>query len=143
MREIKFRAWDSDNNSMIYSNQDRIDTADYWWEISPLKVGCITGESGGSQFEPPEPIVTYYEDIMQFTGLYDKSEKEVYEGDILDNNLYVGWNQLHCAWALFDNKGLCKELLADEYDSHGDSLTPWHIDIEIIGNIYENPELIK
>jgi len=60
-REIKFRAWDDDAGCMIYSNNNE---DDYWWEINPLRLGCIIGDSGGNQFEPPEPIVAYYDLVM-------------------------------------------------------------------------------
>ena len=60
--------------------------------------------------------------IMQFTGLKDKNGKEIYEGDIMKNYDYhffvVEWNKKNARW---DN---C-------------------FGREVIGNIYENPELIK
>jgi uncharacterized phage protein (TIGR01671 family) len=72
--------------------------------------------------------------LMQYTGLKDKNGKEIYEGDILKNpryeesyvveyhgDGYVGWGD--------DRRSGCY-LITDE-------------DIEIIGNIHENPELIK
>jgi hypothetical protein len=81
-------------------------------------------------------------DLMQFTGLKDKNGKEIFEGDILDSHFKIEWNMLHCGWALFNRKGFCHQLLADEYDANGDILHPWQINGEVIGNIYENPELL-
>jgi uncharacterized phage protein (TIGR01671 family) len=108
------------------------------------------------QFQPnspyPKPYITDQhndcrdiEDIelMQFTGLKDKNGKEIYEGDILRNNYSVRWNQLHCGWALYNAGDFCVDLLADEYNRVEELLPPWHLDIDIIGNIYENPELLK
>lgn len=116
-REIKFRAWHKEAREMLYGDNILIFR---WLE------------------REHQPI-----ELMQFTGLKDKNGKEIYEGDILDNKFQIQWNQLHCGWALFNKKGFCHELLADEYDDIGNQLTPWQINGEIIGNIYENPELIK
>lgn len=132
-REIKFRAWDNDAEVMLYSDKKEYD--DYWWEFNPIKVGCITGESGGNQFEPPEPIVTYYEDVMQFTGLHDRNRKEIYEGDIVKGgNLSIAPVQFingAFVW-IYDHRPL---------GSFGED-SDTDIWAEVIGNIYENPELL-
>ena len=79
--------------------------------------------------------------VNQYTGLKDKNGKEIYEGDILtyynkySDKIYtqiVKWDQMWAGFGLFekDNKW-CKE-------------SDWVkiANIEIIGNIYENPELL-
>ena len=78
------------------------------------------------------------ETIGQFTGLYDKNGKEIYEGDILfigndgDKNIY---NKLSIKDGCFGYIGewTCKIIPFCYY-----SVTE-----EIAGNIYDNPELIK
>jgi len=72
--------------------------------------------------------------FQQWTGLLDKHGKEIYEGDILESNhklfrFEVIWSE---DWAMFTVKG----------DSVG-SLIRWATYCEVIGNIYENPELLK
>jgi hypothetical protein len=72
---------------------------------------------------------------MQFTGLLDKNGKEIYEGDIFEgsfSSVYkVKWDDETCSWYVHDvTRGLGFPLRKIE-------------NLEIIGNIYENPELIE
>ena len=68
--------------------------------------------------------------IMQFTGLTDKNGKEIYEGDIFHKGSgRVVWKEGSCQFVL---EGKDWENPLKLYTDH-----------EIIGNIYENPELIK
>ncbi len=77
----------------------------------------------------------YDNELMQFTGLKDKNGKEIYEGDIFSlgdlNILYV------CD---FDN-GYFGGMQHGNKSRVG--LAYWESNIEVIGNIYENPELLK
>lgn len=116
MREIKFRAWDICHKEMIYE----IDDIDFLHEEVYWKQ-CFA--------HPFQDI-----SLMQFTGLKDKNGKEIYEGDILGGALLCGavhWDNLRSKYVV--------------------QLTPegWH-DLpiisemkEVVGNIYENPELLK
>ncbi len=70
--------------------------------------------------------------LMQFTGLKDKNGKEIYEGDIF----------LITKEPQEDNT---VEFYEGEYQlsPHGFSLSDWYEQGEVIGNIYENPELLE
>lgn len=76
--------------------------------------------------------------LMQFTGLIDKNGKEIYEGDILiietGKPMVVGWSDKFVSFVL-NREGWAF--------SHwfGESCNPE--DCEVIGNIYDNPELLK
>ena len=81
--------------------------------------------------------------LMQSTGLVDKNGKEIFEGDILaveaDDevvNVNVLWDKKHALFIFKSKKYNEEELLAELVE---DNACP----IEIIGNIYENPELLK
>jgi len=92
----------------------------------------------------------------QYTGLFDKNGKEIYEGDII-RILYTDWPSNHTDLSLEDYKksishygevifndlfGNAKYELSNR-DWRG-SITPGtHGELEIIGNIFENPELLE
>ena len=81
---------------------------------------------------------TYKDDIilMQYTGLKDKNGKEIYEGDILKTvNGFV--TTVEYSRGMF-----CFDPVEDKYNRHAlFVLIPFQI--EIIGNIYETPELME
>ena len=79
--------------------------------------------------------------LMQFTGLKDKNGKEIYEFDLRENGHIVKWNTLHCCWGWFDEIGNFKEeLMGNGFIELG---IIDETDYEIIGNIHENPNLLK
>jgi len=114
MREIKFRAWETKENKML-SDHDLLE----------IRYGDI--------FE--------YE-LMQFTGLKDKNGKEIYEGEIvriniLDRIKVVVWDR-GAYWLCKNTNPESWVWTLGESEFRGDLS-----DIEVIGNIYENPELLE
>ena len=96
-------------------------------------------------------------ELMQFTGLHDKNGKEIYQGDVLKieadkkdygETSYSGYAEVvaHICGYSFRLFNPSEEEM-DERHIPWDSSSLWHIDnpkyVEVIGDIYENPELIK
>ena len=115
MREIKFRAWHKSNKTM--------------WGV--FKLGIYSAYSILSDGKISSHFEAYNDEfeLMQFTGLKDKTGKEIYEGDKLVWNKKRGVNVifLNGCWKA---GGFC---LADFNKQK----------LEVIGNIYEEKELLK
>jgi uncharacterized phage protein (TIGR01671 family) len=126
MRAIKFRAWDKKEKEMISHNRlFRLDTSN---ELPFL------------------PLLEKFKDeyeVMEHTGLTDKNGKEIYEKDVVD---FDGKKYM----VTFANGGfgIWKEIRTDLYsDETRDYYEPlWNLILdgcEVIGNLFENPELLE
>lgn len=126
-RELKFRAWHKEKNVMVYDNED--DSCGYWDGCCNSNVGMINTILNAEWYKVYE--------FMQYTGLDDKNGKEIYEEDILKVHYrgmsgvgYVEYDNDYCEYRIIIN--------ADK-----DYFNLWeNIDLEKIGNIYDNPELL-
>jgi hypothetical protein len=125
MRQIKFRAW--------YPKEK------VWLDgVEVYHDGSWMGEI----IRPDHADIGYCEKdgciLEQFTGLLDKNGKEIYEGDILKSDTYkvvwvIFWNDTSVRFEVKDANGLLPAELC-------------YINLQIhyvIGNIHENPELLK
>ena len=142
MRELKFRAWDTERKIMAQVN---------YLGLNDYEVGM---KAKFENWNAPYPYVCK---LMQYTGLKDKNGKEIYEGDIIKvirkhwNNCgkehlekiaeetgeVVFYKNLQVSLKTKEKEGTLYQpflwIFADEEDC----------EIEIIGNVYENKDLLK
>ena len=140
MRKIKFRAW-------FEGHMYEVAKLDFWG--CPEQATCDmagTGENG--EWKELFDIYVGEVELMQYTGLKDKNGKEIYEGDIVSFEDSDGGYEYP---DLVVNTGIV------EYGDLGFYFTnrvavemdDFYIkdgrcdEVEIIGNIYENPELLE
>jgi len=117
MREHKYKAWNKDHNFMglVYE-------IDFRYGIVKIETDEGTTHTFG---------ITKVE-LLQFTGLHDKNGSPVYESDIVR---YV--RECEKVASVSYNEDIAAFLFGE--DEIGDNIT----DIEVIGNIYQHPELIN
>lgn len=129
-REIKFRAWHKFLKKMF-------------------KIGQITLEEGIWNFEPNDRdfigmSIPYQPSfvLMQYTGLHDKNGKEIYEGDIVYCQTKYG--KAKAIIKFIDGKFVAYWNSALTHPENGHHIACYEINkrFEVIGNIYDNPELL-
>lgn len=134
MRELKFRAWDNLHKEMIVTG---FHVFGEYTLFNLIGQYCFETKGNKSSLERYDDIV-----VTQYTGLEDKNEKEIYEGDVVKCGYGVGIVVFNAGCFMvewIDDKEAYMEFLfsrKEMYARKDDEL------FEIVGNIYENPELI-
>jgi uncharacterized phage protein (TIGR01671 family) len=136
-REIKFRAWDKSNKRFVPDDE--------------LQVHTLGANITSNGINRTLDILGIAYDLSQFTGLKDKNGKEIYEGDILGiwestivddemadkKNYEVEWGGLDYPAFTLDGWEYGEMNPLSEISMSGD----W--EYEVIGNIYENDDLLE
>ncbi len=119
MSKIKFRAWDS--KKKVWTNYQIVDDMIYFMDKF---TGVWLRDDDFKRFK-----------LAQYAGSNDKRGKEIYDGYIIrfiDRNCLVVWSEKDCAFRIDVDRRITTALRKVHQP-----------DYEIIGNIYENPELLE
>lgn len=140
MREIKFRAWNKLLKKMV-----RLDKIKFWHElIYEIEDNTIGGKK--TTFSGNNDTI----ELSQFTGLIDRNNRMIFEGDILWHDCHIDEHPEMCivkfAYASFyivekddqDTEDYCMPLFSVAIDNKIKCPS-----LEVIGNVWENPEFIK
>ena len=140
MRDIKFRVWDKYNKKMIQS-ETILNICFVRTEHTPNLIVCTNRKINHFEEirEQDKKYCNEFE-LLQYTGIKDKNGKEIYEGDIFAHNnqkfevIYDGTRFIGVDGDRSGNGYCC---YVDSCYKNGSS------SIEVIGNVYENPELLE
>ena len=124
MRDIKFRAWDTEKQEMATVN---------FIGLNDYEVGMEDEEC--RHWRATYPYVCR---LMQYIGLEDKNGRKIYEGDIITIALDTG-NVITGSVGMNNGQWSIKY-----YDRYYPLVSIWYdMQPEVIGNIYENSELLE
>ena len=138
MRQIKFRGQDIASNKWLYG------------DLRYHKDDVCIFEREGNKGEQVKR-----ETVGQYTGLHDRKDQEIYEGDILfvefddksGGNQLVGWNEEMASWGamnVYDYQTLKEGYDWPEFMNYTLLAYLKHAIIcEVVGNIHDNPELMN
>ncbi len=130
MREIKFRAYNKDTEKMYKVGQVSLEKGIWSWEPDDREyIGMSM---------PYQPSFV----LMQFTGLHDKNNQEIYEGDIVYCQTKFG--KAKAIIKFINGKFVSFWDSALTHPQNGHCIASYDINsrVEVIGNIYENPGLL-
>lgn len=138
MRPIKFRAWDTAHKKM--------------WSAEEMGEDQLTIAVDGSGFinvhGDDKRLSSFLKHLvpLQFTGLLDKNGKEIYEGDIVRDSVDSNAEEIVFDKTKWVRSGISwKRFMTRDGDPYTTDLWEYTArkELEVIGNIHENPELIK
>jgi len=125
-RKIKFRAWDKTRKLFI--------------DVPDLR-DLLFGYGNNYDYTNGDDV-----EIMQYTGLKDRNGVEIYEGDLIENDVgrvcSVVWHEFRASFDcsfVSDNPDCAYKPMKD----YGFAPALWSIKVKVIGNIHENPDLVK
>lgn len=134
MREIEFRGKSVISGKWVYGwlNATTEEDGEYYWIDK-----CLCAEDGTDYSYQVDP-----ETIGQYTGLKDKNGKRIFEGDIVEINTDDNSSNINGfkGVVVYENTSfMLNEIGCDCFET----LNYWESELEIIGNIWDNKELLE
>lgn len=138
-RQIKFRVWDNEKKIWL----DKTDFCIYEGGAQEVEIGGTEYLYNGSSYNPLKFVENDLGGlycnrnliIQQYTGLTDKNNKEIYEGDIIEQN----FGEKSSRGFVKFSKGSFRVIWPHQpYDDLGYMLTEYII---VVGNVFDNPEI--
>lgn len=128
MRTIKFRAWDTITHTM--TDVRALDFNDDGQAVCAVDSSNINGDLGCEW------------KLMEYTGLKDKNSEDIYEDDIvLRESIIPGLVKRYMGVIKFDDVGRWR--IANDLLGYSKSMGRKYDSLKIIGNVYENPDLLR
>ena len=124
----RFRAWDTTKKEMFKDT------------FAITESGQVVVVEQEDVMSPPDYVFVDHLVIMQSTGIFDRNSQEIFEGDIVDYKGRKAVIKWHGSYASFIYR-FVDELKERVSEWHPLFLAYYHF--EVIGNIYENPELLE
>ena len=132
MREILFKAKRKDNGEWVYGYPMRHPQAaqsesyePFWTMFAPPTDPEDTG--GVFEIDP--------DTLCQYTGLKDKNGNRIWENDVIkcNGNTLVRWSEKYSGWCLTQRKWMFEHFFGEAISA---------CNCEVIGNIFDNPEMV-
>lgn len=152
MREIKFRVFElkapydnSVGQQMYYGVEGAYDTLGHMTNTKGDEIAYSWNSFGDVLYDVKEGRLA----LMQYTGLKDKNGKEIYEGDIV---LHVCYGtdfkdaeklKIESLQSFFEDRGYYTREHDEDWEDNNKAFSIQLLRFEVIGNIYENPDLLK
>ena len=138
MQNLKFRAWDNENEYMITSMQGIYTALRNTMNITRQDDGYY---NTGDLLKPNKEKYS----IMQYTGLKDKEKKEMYEGDIVEIKVYDSFSKqcISTKKCVIEFKNGIFGVMFTKAQELTAFVHFTNTTFEVIGNIYENKELLS
>jgi uncharacterized phage protein (TIGR01671 family) len=123
MKEIKFKAWDKEFKQIV-------DITGINWMNGTCQ---LTRQASDEYWHKIEDFI-----LMEYTGLKDKNGVEIYKGYIVTTNtgknMVIGWSDRFASFVIEREDWVFQHYFGESMESE---------DCEIVGDIYQNPELLK